>query len=216
NLEEAMRSGNAKAVRAAIKAWDGYAPMLSAAVQAGTDAAAARLEAARSQFETSFGRLSGAIMDAFDRQTEQRLSAMAAAAQAEADSVQRAAAQQIQSLQQRADAQIQRLQERLQARIKKLQERLQKDIAKLELQRAAPTPAEAALAQMQAQHDAAQAARELAEARQALATAQRSGDPEQIRQAQDQLNEVIYQQTITGLQKQAEAERAARDKEIQA
>jgi hypothetical protein len=73
----------------------------------------------------------------------------------------------------------------------------------------ANTPAARELAQLQADSDAAQQAREDAANQQALAEAQASGDPNQIADAQFQIDETARQRRIAVLQAQVEKESAA-------
>jgi TP901 family phage tail tape measure protein len=203
-LEEAMRSGNAKAVQAAIKAWDNYAPTISNAVQAGNDAAQQKLEQAQTTFETAFGRLSNRILGAFDRQTQTQLAAMQKAEAAAEDQVRR-------EYERRADA----LQAAADARIRGMQKKLERQIAALELRKQALTPAEGELQQLQATHEAAQAAQDLADAQKELADAQAAGDPERVKAAQQRIADLAYQAQVAALQKQADAERKALDDSVQ-
>ncbi len=217
----AMSTHDTKLLAKAQQDWAQYAGIIGNAIQAGNDVAQAKLAQQQQIFQTAFGRVTSTLLEGFDRETQAHISSMQAASQAQINAVQQSAQAQISQWQAQAQAQIQRIQERLQAQIKKLQEQLQKQLKKLEAERAQATPAEAELAALTGAHDAAEAARQLADARQELADAQQAPDaatPEgqkRIADAQRALDEILYQQHVAALQKQAEAERQAKDERIQ-
>jgi cell wall-associated NlpC family hydrolase len=77
--------------------------------------------------------------------------------------------------------------------------------------KATETPSEAALKKLQADHEAAQAAADAASAQTDLQAAIASGDPDAIKQAQQRVDDLRYQMQVAALQKQADAEQAAQD-----
>lgn len=78
------------------------------------------------------------------------------------------------------------------------------------------TPAQIALQQLQASHDAAQNQLALTQAQQDLIQAQASGDPQQILSAQQALADAQYQIQVAQLQSQADIQQTAADKQLQA
>lgn len=81
--------------------------------------------------------------------------------------------------------------------------------------RTALTPAEAQLRALQRQHDQAARDEAIASARRALSEAKAGGDPQAILDAQRQLNDALYEDQISHLQDQADAERLAADASAQ-
>jgi cell wall-associated NlpC family hydrolase len=166
---------------------------LAKAIDEGIDMATAAVSAAQSRLEDALSRVDDKLLAGFDRVTQAQLQAM-----------QRAAQQQMDEINRELDQRIAAMQRKLAARIQQI-----------EAAGAQLTPAEQALQDLQSQHDAAQMAQDLADAQQALAEAQASGDQQAIVDAQRRLDDLLYQQKVAALQKQAEAERAARDKQTQ-
>lgn len=142
NLDKAIASGNVKAIQAAVKAWDGYADTIGSAVQAGTEAAAAKLAAAQAKLQTALGRVGSRIFTAFDRETQRSLAAMRS----------------------NIDTAVKSLQTDLAAKISRLQSDLQRQTDRITRRGAALTPEEQALRDFENQRAAEQAAQDRADA----------------------------------------------------
>jgi cell wall-associated NlpC family hydrolase len=117
----------------------------------------------------------------------------------------------LQAFDQETNAHLKSMQKNLQRTIDSLDKQLQAGLAQIESNRAALTPSEALLKQMQDAHASEQSQEELQSAQDALQQAMLGGDPKEIADAQKALNEVLYNQKIEALQKQADIERAASD-----
>jgi len=85
-------------------------------------------------------------------------------------------------------------------------------LKKIERARAALTPAEKALAALQAKHDADARAAATTDAKSQLSAAQESGDAEKIKAAQTALDNALYNQHVAALERKAAQERGAADR----
>lgn len=141
-MNDAIAHPTAKTWAAAMNAWKNLATQIGPAIQAGLDAAAARIETAQSALSTAFQRLSSRILSAFDRVTQRELQSM-----------QRSFQQQIDAMQRELDQRIAAMQRALADKVRSLQEA-----------GAALTPEEQALKAFQDARTAEQRAQELADA----------------------------------------------------
>lgn len=195
--QKALRDMNAALAnktgfQAAIDEWEALGPQLSAAIGASLDAAAEVVRARNAAFETTFGSLSSRILTAFDRETQSVLGGM----------------------QQGLNDQISGLQTQLASRLEQMQADLARKVAQITAKGALLTASEQALKALQLQAGGDTATADLQAAHAALLAA-KQGSPEALA-AQKQIDALMLQQKINGLQTQADAERAARDRETQA
>jgi hypothetical protein len=89
-------------------------------------------------------------------------------------------------------------------------------VAQIRARGAAATPAEAALNALVSGHDKAAQIQQMSDAQTALAQARAGGDPQAIAQAQQALNDLLYQNQVAALTAQAQAERKAKDAQTNA
>jgi cell wall-associated NlpC family hydrolase len=116
---------------------------------------------------------------------------------------------------QETESTIKRMQTRLASTIDALDSQLKAGLAQIEATRVLLTPAEQALKTLQDQLANDQAEKTMNSAQKALADAIAGGDPQAILDAQTNLNDVLIQEKIRGLQVQATIERSAQDKAAQ-
>jgi tape measure domain-containing protein len=92
-----------------------------------------------------------------------------------------------------------------------IDDQLNATLADIERRRVELTPAEAALENLRRGRENARFQRDLEEAQRDLEEAQKGGDPEEIRRAQERIDDLMLDQQERALEEQARLERAARD-----
>lgn len=228
----------AKAVTPADK--KAAAIALSKGIDDALSQASTAVSAARSKFEDAFSYLGDVVLSGFDRVTSSHLSAMQAAVDVQSNELQRETDAQMSALQKQTDAQLVALDKAMQhrldqlqadadARVAELQRTLSAQVSAIETAGAASTPGEAALAALTGAHDAAAHAEQMSaaqsavsEAASALKKAQATRDKTKIAAAnadlvaaEKDLDELLYQEKVDALQKQADAERKVQDAQTQ-
>jgi TP901 family phage tail tape measure protein len=151
----------------------------------------ATVEGMQSTFGSAFGRLGDYALKAFDAKT----SAMTDKLHAKFDGLRT------------------KLQEGFDAATAKIDLTLNVKLAGIEDWQRQLTPAEQMLKDLEDRHSEEGRQEAIGDAQKQLTEAQATGDPEKILAAQKALDAALYQEQIATLQKQAAAERAARDQE---
>ncbi len=114
------------------------------------------------------------------------------------------------------DVHLKQMAKDLDRAMKAIDDMLDSQLARIDAKRAELTPHEAELKRLQDARAKSEIVDAVKDAQEALAKAQAGGDPEEIKSAQEALDDALYNQKIAALQELADAERALKDKAAEA